>query len=45
MFDLYSLPDDFPGFYRASTIYDPYVHVKALEKSFFEEIGDKRFIP
>ena len=23
----------------------PYVHVKALEKSFFEEIGDKRFIP
>ena len=32
MFDLYSLPDDFPGFYRASTIYDPYVRVKALEK-------------
>ena len=29
MFDLYALPDDFPGFSEASTIYDAYVRVKA----------------
>ena len=45
MFDLYALPDDFPGFSEASTIHDPYVRVKALEKSFLGAIGEKRFIP
>lgn len=45
MFDLYSLPDDFPGFTEASTIYDPYIRVKALEKSFSESVGEERFIP
>ena len=45
MFDLYALPDDFPGFSEASAIHDPYVRVKALEKSFLEAIGGKRFIP
>lgn len=45
MFDLYALPNDFPGFAEASIIDDPYVRVKALEKSFMEAIGEKRFIP
>lgn len=45
MFDLYALPNDFPGFSEASTIHDPYVRVKALEKSFLEAIVEKRFIP
>jgi len=45
MFDLYALPDDFPGFSEASTINDPYNRVKALEKSFLEAIDEKRFIP
>ena len=45
MFDLYALPDDFPGFPEASTIYDAYVRVKALEKSFSEAINEKRFFP
>lgn len=45
MFDLYALPDDFPGFPEASTIYDSYVRVKALEKSFSEAINEKRFVP
>ena len=45
MFDLYALPDDFPGFAEASTIYDSYVRVKALEKSFSEAINEKRFVP
>ncbi len=45
MFDLYALPDDFPGFAEASTIYDSYVSVKALEKSFSEAINEKRFVP
>jgi hypothetical protein len=39
------LPDDFPGFSEASTIYDAYVRVKALEKSFSEAINEKRFVP
>ena len=45
MFDLYSLPNDFPGFAEASIIDDPYVRVKALEKSFSEAIGENNFIP
>jgi hypothetical protein len=45
MFDLYALPDDFPGFAEASTIYDSYVSVKALEKAFSEAINEKRFVP
>ena len=45
MFDLYALPDDFPGFAEASTIHDSYVRVKALEKSFSEAINEKRFVP
>ena len=45
MFDFYALPDDFPGYADASTIYDPHVRVKALEKSLAEAINENRFIP
>lgn len=45
MFDLYALPDDFPGFERSQTISDPYLRVSDLEKSFADAINDERFIP
>jgi len=45
MFDFYALPDDFPGFAEATTVYDSYIRMKVLEKSFSETIGEKRFIP
>ncbi len=45
MFDLYALPDDFPGFSEASAISDSYAKVKALEEAFSEAVDEKRFIP
>lgn len=45
MFDLYALPDDFPGFEKRKTISDPYLKVSNLEKDFADAINDKRFIP
>ena len=45
MFDLYALPDDFPGYTAAKTIHDPYVRVETLENNFAEDINDVRFIP
>lgn len=45
MFDLYALPDDFPGFEKSKTISDPYLKVHNLEKYFADAINDKRFIP
>lgn len=45
MFDLYALPDDFPGFEKIKTIRDPYLKVSNLEKDFADEINDNRFIP
>lgn len=45
MFDLYALPDDFPGFKMRKTIEDPYLKVYHLEKDFADAINDKRFIP
>lgn len=45
MFDLYALPDDFPGFEKRKTISDPYSKVYALEKDFADAINDIRFIP
>lgn len=45
MFDLYALPDDFPGFEKGKTIGDPYAKVDSLEKDFADAINDKRFIP
>lgn len=45
MFDLYALPDDFPGYEDAQAIRDPYGRVNALEMAFAENINDSRFIP
>lgn len=46
MIDLYALHKDFPGFERAENLrFDPYKRVQALEKSWLDETGDKRFIP
>ncbi len=45
MFDLYALPNDFPGYKNASTISDPYNRVKSLEQSFAKAVSDSRFIP
>ena len=45
MFDLYALPNDFPGYEKSKTISDPYSQVQQLEESFAEAINDRRFIP
>lgn len=45
IFDLYALPDDFPGFKKIETINDPYAKVSHLEEAFADKIEDKRFIP
>lgn len=45
MFDLYALPDDFPGYEAAKAVGEPYHRVAALEKAFAEAINGRRFIP
>ena len=45
MFDLYALPDDFPGYAEAMSTSDPYDRVGILEQKMAEDIGDSRFIP
>lgn len=45
MFDLYALPNDFPGFADASRMSDPYERVEFLENAFMNDIGDTRFLP
>ncbi len=45
MFDLYALPNDFPGYNDAKGVNDPYEKINILEQSFSEDIGDQRFIP
>ena len=45
MFDLYSLPNDFPGFIKSKNIIDPYKKVEFLESAFKKDINDNRFIP
>lgn len=44
MFDLYRLPEEFPG-YATAWHDDPYQRVQALEKALAEEIADSRFVP
>ena len=44
MFDLYQLPEDFPG-YAAAVHDDPYQRVEALENALAQDIADSRFIP
>jgi hypothetical protein len=45
MFDLYALPDDFPGYSAARTIPDCYQKVEKLEHCFAQEIKSPKFIP
>ena len=45
MFDLYALPDDFPGCTDARKENDPYRKVQVLENALKKDIGDRRFIP
>jgi hypothetical protein len=45
MFDLYALPDDFPGYTEAHSIVDRYSRVAAFEKAFAKAIGSDRFVP
>lgn len=45
MFDLYALPEDFPGFAEAKKINDPYGRVNTLENAFAVDMAHQRFIP
>lgn len=45
MFDLYALPNDFPGYTEAKQQTDSYEKVKILEAALGEDINDHRFIP
>lgn len=45
MFDLYALPNDFPGFEEAKKCTTPYERVEMLENAFKESINDPRFFP
>ena len=45
MFDLYGLPQDFPGYENASRAGDPYERIGILEDALKEDISDFRFIP
>jgi len=45
MFDLYALPDDFPGYADALRYSDRYQRVQLLEKALATDIDDWRFIP
>ncbi len=45
MFDLYALPDDFPGNAESRKANDPYIRVSIIEKAMKEDIDDRRFIP
>jgi len=45
MFDLYALPQDFPGYGEAKKQADPYQQVQILETALSADIADFRFIP
>jgi hypothetical protein len=45
MFDLYALPEDFPGYANSGKARDPYERVRILEESTARTIPDRRFIP
>ena len=45
LFDLYGLPNDFPGYAGAHSLADPYAKVEMFEDSFRQDINDERFIP
>jgi hypothetical protein len=45
MFDLYGLPNDFPGFDESKNISGPHERVAMVEKAFGQDIRDGRFLP
>ena len=45
MVDLYSLPNDFPGYDEAAKIPDPLQKAEKLEEALADELNDPRFIP
>jgi len=45
MFDLYRLPDNFPGYAEAAQKKDPYERIRILEERVAQDINDRRFIP
>jgi len=45
MFDLYALPEDFPGAQEIKTISDPYEQVACLEERLAEDMDHPGFIP
>ncbi len=45
MFDLFRLPDDFPGYEDANRASDPYQRVRTLEHALSDDISDRRFVP
>lgn len=45
MFDLYALPNDFPGYAKAHSVADRYCRVAAFEEAFAMAIRSSRFIP
>lgn len=45
MFDLYALPNDFPGYQTAQKGTNPYNKISVLENALSEDINDGRFIP
>jgi hypothetical protein len=45
MFDLYALPNDFPKRSATQSQRNPHIKVATLETAFFEDIGNKNFIP
>lgn len=45
MFDLYDLPNNFPGFDESKKYSDPYKKIEYLEQAFGSDISDTRFLP
>ena len=45
MFDLYRLPNDFPGYEDAMRLNAPYDRVRRLEDALRSDVSDDRFIP
>ncbi|MCY4546220.1 MAG: DUF4276 family protein [Gemmatimonadetes bacterium] len=45
MFDLYGLPQDFPGYGDAAGLSNAYERVRVLENALSEDISDRRFVP
>jgi hypothetical protein len=45
MFDLYALPDDFPGYTESRKLVNPYDKVEYLENALKSDINNNQFIP